>query len=124
MAKHKKFTLYKLISILAFIALVFILVLPQVTNVKKREKLQQRYEHMNKIHTAIKRYMRDREKSFRGDLIELVRTGYLKHSYESPFDGHGDKYIARGDYETGEITVKDPNEAQVPIPDEFKIKKE
>jgi len=123
MAKHKKFSLYKLISILAFVALIFILVLPQVVDVKKKEKMELRYQQMKKIRTAIKGYMKDREQSFRGDLMELVRTGYLKHAYESPFNGNGDKYIARGDYESGEITVEDPNADEFPVTDEYKLKK-
>jgi len=90
--------------------------------VKKAEKLKLRYEQMRKIKKAVSEYMSDRKQSFRGDLFELVRTDYLEHAYESPFNGHGDKYIVEGDFETGEIIIKDPNEAEVPIPDEYKIK--
>lgn len=123
MANRSKFTIYKLVSILAFVALVFILVLPQVVDVKKKENMELRYQQMKKIRSAVKKYMNTREQSFKGDLIELVRTGFLKHSYESPFNGNGDKYIAEGDYESGEVTVRDPNQDEVPITDEYKLKK-
>ena len=112
----KGFSIFTVISIIAFLALIFILILPQLFNVKEREMQEQRLEHMRKITKAIEEYMADRHQSFTGDLIELVRTGYLKHAYESPFNGLGDKYIASGNFDTGEVIVKDPNEDEFPIP--------
>ena len=69
---------------------------------------------MTKIKKAIEEYMVDRHQSFSGDLVELVRTGYLKHAYECPENGIGDKYIATGNFETGEVEVKCPNEKDFP----------
>ena len=69
---------------------------------------------MEKVKDAIENYMYERKQSFNGDLVELVRTGYLRHAYECPENGAGDKYIAKGNYETGEITVTCPNESDFP----------
>ncbi|MEA2104698.1 MAG: hypothetical protein U9P79_08700 [Candidatus Cloacimonadota bacterium] len=115
------FSLYTVISIIAFLSLIFILVLPQIFDVKKEEKLKLRYEQMTKIKEAVIQYMTDRNQPFTGDLFELVRTNYLNHAYESPFNGNGDKYIAEGNLETMEVTIKDPNEMEVPIPEKYKI---
>ena len=112
---NKGFSIFTVISILAFLALIFILVLPQLFNVKEREMQELRLEHISKIKSAIEEYMADRHQSFSGDLVELVRTGYLRHAYESPFNGLGDKYVASGDFDTGEVLVKDPNEDEFPI---------
>lgn len=115
------FSLYTVISIIAFLALIFILVLPQIFDVKKEEKLKLRYEQMTKIKNAVIQYMTDREEPFTGDLFELVRTNYLNHAYESPFNGNGDKYIVEGDFENMKVIVSDPNELEVPIPEKYKI---
>jgi len=58
--------------------------------------------------------MFERKQSFSGDLVELVRTSYLRHAYECPENGNGDKYIVKGNFETGEIIVICPNEADFP----------
>lgn len=117
--KKKKFSIYTFISIIAFIALISILLIPRFFNVKEREKQEDCIAKMEKIHNAIENYMSDRSQSFNGDLVELVRTGYLKHAYECPEDGVGDKYIASGNFETGEVEVKCPNEKDFP---EHKLK--
>ena len=110
----KGFSIYTVISIIAIIALAAILIIPQFYNVKAQEKTDQCIENMKKIRDAVDDYMFERKQSFSGDLVELVRTGYLRHAYECPENGNGDKYIASGDFETGEITVICPNEADFP----------
>ncbi|MGC9336875.1 MAG: hypothetical protein ACP5EQ_02105 [Candidatus Cloacimonadia bacterium] len=115
MIKNSKgFSIFSVISIIAFAALVFILLIPQFYNVRAKEKEDQCIKNMQRIERAIEKYMSERQQSFVGDLVELVRTGYLPHAYECPENGVGDKYIASGDYETGEITVKCPNEEEFP----------
>ena len=51
-------------------------------------------------------------------LLEQLRIwlerAILKKSYECPEKGVGDKYFMEGNYNTGEITVKCPNEAKFP----------
>ena len=115
----KRFSIYTFISIIAFVALIFILLIPRFYNVKEKEKQERCIENMVKIQNAIENYMVDRHQSFNGDLVELVRTGYLKHAYECPENGVGDKYIASGDFETGEVKVQCPNVKEFP---EHKLK--
>jgi len=110
----KGFSIYTVISVIAIIALAFILLVPQFYNVKAQEKTDLCIENMKKVRDAIDNYMFERKQSFSGDLVELVRTGYLRHAYECPENGNGDKYIASGDYETGEIIVICPNEVDFP----------
>ncbi len=110
----KGFSIFTIISIIAFAAIIFILLIPQFYNVRAKEKQEQCIENMEKIKKAIEEYMADRHQSFNGDLVELVRTGYLKYSYECPENGVGDKYIASGDFNTGEVIVKCPNQAEFP----------
>jgi len=110
----KGFSLYTIIIILAIIALAIILIVPQFYNVKAQEKTDKCIENMKKIKDAIESYMYERKQSFNEDLVELVRTGYLRHAYECPENGNGDKYIASGDFETGEIIVTCPNVDEFP----------
>ena len=106
----KKISIYKIISIVAFLILVFILIIPQKFNVNRKQKTEECIKNMKTIYEAIENYMIEREESFVGTTKDLVRTGYLKKSYECPEKGVGDKYFMEGDYTTGEITVKCPNE--------------
>lgn len=68
--------------------------------------------NMTTIYMAIEHYMDDRKINFEGTARDLMRTGYLKNMYECPRNGVGDKYYMSGNYETGEIIVKCPNEAK------------
>ena len=106
----KKVSIYKIISIVAFLVLIFILVIPQKFNVNRKQKTEECLKNMKIIYDAIENYMAERGESFTGTTQDLVRTGYLKKSYECPEKSVGDKYFMEGDITTGEITVKCPNE--------------
>ena len=110
----KKINIYKIISLVAFVILVFVLLLPQKYNIDKKQKTEECIRNMKTIYEGIKGYMQDRNEDFNGTAQDLVRTGYLKRSYECPEDGVGDKYIMSGNHVTGEIIVKCPNEAAFP----------
>jgi competence protein ComGC len=112
---RRRFSIYTIISIIAFAGLIFVLLIPRFYNIREKEKTELCIENMQKIKKAIEEYMADRHQSFNGDMVELVRTGYLKYAYECPENGVGDKYIASGNYETGEIIVKCPNEKEFPM---------
>ena len=106
----KNVSIYKIISIIAFIILVFILVIPQKFNVNKKQKTEECIRNMKIIYDAIENYMLEHEEDFTGSTQDLVRTGYLKKSYECPENGVGDKYFMNGDFTTGEIIVLCPHE--------------
>lgn len=110
----KKISIYKIISIIAFLILIFILIIPQKFNVNRKQKTEECLKNMKTIYEAIDNYMIEREEDFIGTTQDLVRTGYLKKSYECPEKGVGDKYFMEGNYSTGEITVKCPNESKFP----------
>ncbi len=110
----KKVSIYKIISVIAFVVLVFILVLPSKYNINKKQKTDDCIRYMKTINTAIESYMYERNEDFIGTAQDLKRTGYLKASYECPESGVGDKYIMSGNYETGEIIVKCANQEEFP----------
>ncbi len=106
----KKFNIYKLISIIAFLLLIFILAVPQFFNIDKKKNAEECIKNMKIIYKAIERYMDERQINFEGTARDLMRTGFLKKTYECPENGVGDKYYMSGNYETGEIIVKCPHE--------------
>ena len=77
---------------------------------------------MKIIHNAIKSYVTDQKQDFNGDQEDLIRTGYLKHTYTCPEAKPGDKYIISGKFlgeeESGkvkaEITVICPKAKEFP----------
>ncbi len=108
----KKISVYKIISILAFVVLAFILILPQKFNVNRKQKTEECVRNMKTIYEAIEDYMQEREENFTGTAQDLMRMNYLKKTYECPENGVGDKYFMEGNFETGEIIVKCPHEVK------------
>ena len=106
----KKLNIYKIISLVALVILFFILILPQTYNVNRKQKTEQCIKNMTTIHKAIRAYMNEREENFEGTARDLMRTNYLKTTYECPESGVGDKYFMHGDYKTGEIIVTCQNQ--------------
>jgi len=106
---QKGFSVYRIISVVAFALLVMILSLPKFYNLDKKQKTEQCIKNMKRITSAVDQYLYDRQEDFRGDASDLVRYGYLKKSNECPEGGPGDKYIISGVYNTHEISVKCPN---------------
>lgn len=106
----KNINIYKIISAIAFLVLIFILIIPQKYNVNKKQKAAECVRNMKTIYEAVQSYMSEREESFTGSTQDLVRTGYLKKSYECPENGVGDKYFIEGNYTTGTITIRCPHE--------------
>lgn len=103
------FGVYKIISIIAFIVLATILLLPQFFNLDKKQKTEQCIKNMKRIEAAVEQYLYERQEDFKGDASDLVRFGYLKKSSECPEGGPGDKYFITGKFETNEIIVQCPN---------------
>jgi len=110
----KKISIYKIISVVAFILLVVILVLPTKFNVNKKQKTDDCIRYMKIIYAGIDDYMHERQENFTGTAQDLKRTGYLKASYECPETGVGDKYVMSGNFETGEIIVTCANVLEFP----------
>ncbi len=108
---------YKIIAAVAFLVLIFILALPQFYNVNRKKNTEVCIRNMKIIYTAIKSYVEDQHKDFDGDQDDLIRTGYLKHTYTCPEAKPGDKYIISGKYIPGgksEITVICPKAKEFP----------
>lgn len=119
----KNINIYKIISAIAFLVLVFILIIPQKYNVNRKQKAAECVRNMKTIYEAVQNYMSEREESFTGSTQDLVRTGYLKKSFECPENGVGDKYFIEGDFNTGTITVRCPHEAKFSdhkLPDSYR----
>ncbi|MCF7912279.1 MAG: hypothetical protein K9M99_07115 [Candidatus Cloacimonetes bacterium] len=106
----KKFSIYRLISILAFIALVFILALPNFFDINKKQETEECIKNMRVVYGAAEEFLRTEQKDFSGTSSDLERMGYLSKSYECPSEAPGDKYHVKVDAETGKITVRCINE--------------
>lgn len=115
--KQSGFSFYSVISIVAFIALVFILLLPQQFDLDEAKKRDQSIENMKQIYQAVEKYMQDRQVDFVGDIDELVKAGYLKKNFTVPGGKPGDRYFAEGKYANFDITVKPPEDVLLKYPD-------
>lgn len=109
MYKQKGFTIFTVISIIAFLILAFVLLLPQFFNLEKKQETEQCIKNMKAIRKAVKEYMDISQESFTGDIEELDRKIGVPVSLECPSNGVGDNYYVEGNYETGAITVKCPH---------------
>ncbi|MDP8232248.1 MAG: hypothetical protein P9L91_06205 [Candidatus Zophobacter franzmannii] len=107
MLKNQKgLSIYGIISIIAFLALIFILALPGMFNLNEKENEDICIKQQEQLYKAIKQYMNDRQGDFNGDAVELKRTGYLKSTFECPENGVGDKYKMSGKYNEGDMIVE------------------
>jgi competence protein ComGC len=106
----KKFSIYRLISILAFIALVFILVLPNFFDINKKQETDECIKNMKVVYGGAAGFLQTEMKDFSGTSSDLERMGYLSKSYECPSEAPGDKYHVKVDAETNTISVRCINE--------------
>ncbi len=94
------FSIYKVISIVSFLAMIFVLALPQFYDLEAKEKSEQCVKNMEQIYFAVQRYMIERNLEFNADGSEdtsdLKRMGYLEAVLECPEKAAGDKYIIKG----------------------------
>ncbi len=110
----KNFSIYRVISIIAFLILIYILALPQFFNIDRKQNTDECLKNMRTLYNAVEQYMDERNEDFYGTQQDLRRTGYLKMSYICPEGKPDDKYLIKGDLETGEITVRCPHEEKYP----------
>jgi competence protein ComGC/uncharacterized protein YutE (UPF0331/DUF86 family) len=106
----KNFSIYKVISVLAFIALIFILALPNFFNINQKQETEQCIKNMKAVYSGAEEFLRTENKDFHGTTSDLERMGYLNKAYECPAEAPGDKYQIRIKAETGEISVRCINE--------------
>ncbi len=106
LSNTKGISVYTIITIVGVLILAFILLLPQVLDIQRREKTEECIKNMTEIETAIRRYMTEREENFIGDTTDLHRTGYLRRPlYVCPEGTPESQYYTEGNFETGEIIV-------------------
>jgi len=99
--------IYKVLIVVFFIGLCFILALPLFFNLDERKNTEQCIHNMKEVRTAVEQYMRDREVVFTETTADLVRTRYLRAAYEECPEGPtGNKYFISVCPETLEITVR------------------
>ncbi len=111
----KKISIYKVISVVALLVIIFILTLPQIFNIDAKQNEEECIRNMRILHDAIKRYMEERQEDFIGSTTDLYRTGYTRRSlFTCPEGSPDDRYFVQGDFETGEITVSCPLEDEFP----------
>ena len=101
------FGIYKIIAIVFFVAMCFVLALPTFFNLDAREKTETCLNNMREVRAAAEQYMRDRNTVFTGTTADLVRTRYLRTAYEECPEGRaGSKYRIIVDPETRVVTVQ------------------
>ena len=98
------FSVYKILALIFFLGLVFVLALPQFFDLQSREKTEECINNMLEVRYAAEQYMRDREQIFVGTVDDLTRTRYLRTSnIICPYQG---KYSVVVDPETEQIHVE------------------
>ncbi len=116
------FSIYKVISIVSFLAMIFVLALPQFFDLEAKEKSNQCVKNMEQIYFAVQRYMIERNLEFNADgsedTADLKRMGYLDGILECPEKSAGDKYIIEGLW-TEEGKNMDPEDRKY-LPEEEK----
>jgi len=105
-------SVYTVLSIILFIALVFILALPNFFNLDKEKNLEDCINNMKQIWVATTDYMRDTNADFNGDLSLLIKTPkkddpkntYLSSNLYCPETSHQKKeYLVYGKYVAEQI---------------------
>ncbi|MCB5230436.1 MAG: hypothetical protein WCX83_01160 [Candidatus Cloacimonas sp.] len=108
-------SIYLIISIVGALALAFILILPQVMDVQKKENTEKCLKNMREIESAVRRYMNEQEEDFNGDATDLFRNGYLRKAvYVCPSGTPESRYFLQGNRSTGKVTVTCPLESELP----------
>jgi len=103
--------IYKILIVIFVAGLIFILTLPQVFNLNRREKTEKCISNMQEIKDQIKKYMRDRNELFTGTTNDLIRTRYITVvEEECPEGPAGSKYSITVDRKTRIIRIYCPNE--------------
>jgi competence protein ComGC len=111
----KGISIYMIISIIGALALAFILILPQVMDVQKKENTEKCIKNMRELENAVKRYMYERDEDFVGDTTDLFRNGYLRKAvYVCPAGTPESRYFIQGNKSTGTITVTCPLQGEHP----------
>ncbi|HPV00371.1 MAG TPA: hypothetical protein PLR23_05305 [Candidatus Cloacimonas acidaminovorans] len=105
-------SVYTVLSIILFIALVFILAVPNFFNLDKEKNLEDCINNMKQIWVATTDYMRDTNADFNGDLSLLIKTPkkddpkntYLSSNLYCPETSHQKKeYLVYGKYVAEQI---------------------
>ena len=99
--------IYKVLIVVFFVGLCFILALPLFFNLDARKNTEKCINNMREVRLAVEQYMRDREVLFSGTTADLVRTRYLRAAFEEcPEGSAGNKYFISVDPNTREITIR------------------
>jgi competence protein ComGC len=108
--------IYKILIVVFLLALIFILALPQVFDLNKRQNTETCIKQMKEIKFHVDKYMRDNNQLFTGTVDDLQRSNYitLVSETECPAGAIGDKYKIVVDPETRKIEVTCANEAEYP----------
>ena len=106
------FSVYKVLAIIFFLGLIFVLALPQFYDLRTREKAEECINNMKEVKAAAEQYMRDRDTIFTGTVDDLTRTRYLKTAHiQCPDQG---RYTVIVNPETMQVSVECNNVATLP----------
>ena len=100
--------IYKILIIIFFVGLCFVLALPLFYNLDEAKDTETCINNMREVRTAVRQYMSDRNEIFTGTTRDLTRTGYLSSVFERcPSGRGGDNYfisVVRG--EDGQVDIE------------------
>ena len=100
---QKGISVFKILALIFFLGLVFVLALPQFFDLRTREKTEECINNMKEVKAAAEQYMRDRDVLFTGTVDDLTRTRYLRTAHIlCPDQG---KYTVQVDPENWQVTV-------------------
>ena len=100
---QKGISVYKILAVIFFLGLIFVLALPQFFDLRTREKTEECINNMKEVRAAAEQYMRDRDMLFVGTVDDLTRTRYLRTSHiQCPDQG---RYTVIVDPEDAKVTV-------------------
>jgi len=99
---------YKVLTVVFIIGLIFILSLPKFYDMQALEKTERCINNMKEVKSAVERYMTARNELFTGTVSDLTRQKLLeKVSFEECPEGRaGDKYSISVDPEDRKVIIR------------------
>lgn len=113
-ANQNGFSIYRILSIIFFLGFLFVLMLPQMFDLNKKQKTDDCIKNMKKITEAVQSYVNDRGPVTKLTVADLCSSKYLEINPECPEENVGDKYQITIDPVKNTVEVKCANVAKHP----------
>lgn len=109
MRNNNGFGIYTVIAVLAFIALVFILVVPSYVDVNAKQKTEEDIANMKEIYLATQDWMVEKGMDYTAVTdSSLIKARKLNKTLYCPGGNPDQKYTIKGEFASGKISVISP----------------